>query len=152
MEISHILFNLPIWMVQSIGFWCAHRLYSHIVINVEHFHHSKRKIHTIDNHFTFPILPSLETPNLLSASVDLPILDTSYKWDYTVNPKGSQPWIFIGRTYAEAEAPSNTSTTWCKEPTRWKRLWCWERLKAAEWDGWVASLTPWIWIWANSGR
>ena len=23
----------------------------------------------------------------------------------TVNPKGSQPWIFIGRTVAEAEAP-----------------------------------------------
>ena len=22
-----------------------------------------------------------------------------------VNPKGSQPWIYIGRTYAEAEAP-----------------------------------------------
>ena len=22
-----------------------------------------------------------------------------------VNPKGNQPWIFIGKTYAEAEAP-----------------------------------------------
>ena len=25
---------------------------------------------------------------------------------------------------------SNIFTTWCKEPTHWKRLWCWERLKA----------------------
>ena len=25
---------------------------------------------------------------------------------------------------------SNTLTTWCKEPTDWKRPWCWERLKA----------------------
>ena len=25
---------------------------------------------------------------------------------------------------------SNTLATWCKEPTNWKRPWCWERLKA----------------------
>ena len=25
---------------------------------------------------------------------------------------------------------SNTLATWCKEPTHWKRPWCWERLKA----------------------
>ena len=25
---------------------------------------------------------------------------------------------------------SNTLATWCKEPTYWKRLWCWERLRA----------------------
>ena len=39
----------------------------------------------------------------------------------------------------------------------WKRLWCWERLKAGgegddrEWDGWMASLTQWMWVWVNSG-
>ena len=33
-----------------------------------------------------------------------------------VNPKGNQPWILIGRTDAEAEAP-NTLPTWCKELT-----------------------------------
>ena len=38
-----------------------------------------------------------------------------------------------------------------------KRPWCWERLKAIGegddrgWDGWMASLTPWIWVWVNSG-
>ena len=44
---------------------------------------------------------------------------------------------------------SNTLATWCKEPTHWKRPWCWERLKAGGegddkgWDGWMASLTQW---------
>ena len=50
---------------------------------------------------------------------------------------------------------SNTLTTWCKELTHWKRPWCWERLKAREgedrgWDGWMASLTCWTWVWASS--
>ena len=27
---------------------------------------------------------------------------------------------------------SNTLETWCEEPTHWKRLWCWERLKVGE--------------------
>ena len=46
---------------------------------------------------------------------------------------------------------------WCKELTHWKRPWCWERLKAGGegndrgWDGWMASLTQWTWIWVNSG-
>jgi len=48
-------------------------------------------------------------------------------------------------------------TTWCEELTHWKRLWWWERLRAGGegddrgWDGWMASLTPWIWVWARSG-
>ena len=51
---------------------------------------------------------------------------------------------------------SNTLATWCKELTPWKRRWCWKRLKAARkgadkgWDGWMASLTQWIWVWVNS--
>ena len=53
---------------------------------------------------------------------------------------------------------TNTSATWCKELTHWKRLWCWERLRTGGegddrgWDGWMASPTQWTWIWANSGR
>ena len=53
---------------------------------------------------------------------------------------------------------SNTLATWCKELTHWKKPWCWERLRAGEegddrgWDGWMASLTQWIWVWANSSR
>ena len=40
---------------------------------------------------------------------------------------------------------------------RWKRLWCWERLKTGgegdnrRWDGWMASPTQWAWVWASSG-
>ena len=68
--------------------------------------------------------------------------------------KGNQSWIFIGRTDAEAETPL---ATWCEELTHWKRPWCWERLKAGGegddrgWDGWMASLTQWTWLWAVSG-
>ena len=49
-------------------------------------------------------------------------------------------------------------TTWCKELTRWKRPWCWERLRAGGergdtgWDGWMASLTQWTWVWTRSRR
>ena len=70
-----------------------------------------------------------------------------------VTPKGNQSWVFIGRTDAEAE----TLATLCEELTHWKRPWCWERLKAGGegedrgWDGWMASLTWWTWIWASSG-
>ena len=52
---------------------------------------------------------------------------------------------------------SNPLATWCKELTPWKRPWCWERLKAGGegndrgWDGWMASLTRWTWVWVNSG-
>ena len=52
----------------------------------------------------------------------------------------------------------NTLATWCEELIYWKRLWCWERLKAGgedgnrRWDGRMASPTQWTRIWANSGR
>ena len=52
---------------------------------------------------------------------------------------------------------SNTLATWCKEPTHWKRPWCWERLRAGGegddrgWDGWMASPTWWAWVWAGFG-
>ena len=44
-----------------------------------------------------------------------------------------------------------------EELTHWKRLWCWEGLGAGGegndrgWDGWMASLTQWTWVWVNSG-
>ena len=47
--------------------------------------------------------------------------------------------------------------TSCKKLTHWERLWCWEGLGAGGagddrgWDGWMASLTRWIWVWVNSG-
>ena len=51
----------------------------------------------------------------------------------------------------------NSLATWCEELTHWKRPWCWERVRAGGegdyrgWDGWMASLTQWTWVWVNSG-
>ena len=53
---------------------------------------------------------------------------------------------------------SNTLATWWEELTHLKRPWCRERLRAGResgdrgWDDWMASLTQWTWLWANSGR
>ena len=74
----------------------------------------------------------------------------------SVHHKGNLSWLFIGRTDAEAEAP----VLWphVAKMTHWKRLWCWERLKAGGerdnrgWDGWIASLTQWTWVWVGSRR
>ena len=48
-----------------------------------------------------------------------------------VNPKGNKPWIFIGNTDAEAEAPilRPPDVQSCLIGNS-IRLWCWERLKA----------------------
>ena len=62
-----------------------------------------------------------------------------------VNPKGNQPWIFIGRTDAEAEAP----ILWPPDGKSWligKRPWCRERLKAGgeggrQWMRWLGGIT-----------
>ena len=58
-----------------------------------------------------------------------------------VNTKGNQPWIFVGRTDAKAEAP----ILWPPDANSlMKRPWYWERLKAEGeegdrgWDGWIA--------------
>ena len=70
------------------------------------------------------------------------------------HPK-DQSWVFIGRTDVEAETP-NRLAPWCKKLTHLKRPWCWERLKVGGkgddrgWDGWMASLTQWTWVWVNS--
>ena len=72
-----------------------------------------------------------------------------------VNPKGYEPWIFIGKTDTEAEIP----TLWPPDVKNWLtgNHWCWERMKAGGegddrgWDSWMASLTQWMWVWASSG-
>ena len=66
----------------------------------------------------------------------------------TVNPKGNQPRIFIGRT---AEVPilgplAVKSQLIGKDHPRRKRR------SNRGWDGWMSSLTHWTWVWANSGR
>ena len=45
---------------------------------------------------------------------------------------------------------------WFEELTHFKRLWCWEWLRvegegdSRGWDGWMASLTQWTWVWVSS--
>ena len=72
-----------------------------------------------------------------------------------VHPKENQPWIFIGSTDFEAEAPILRRPD--EEPTHSKRAWCSERLRAQgeeddRSDGWMASSTQRTWVWANSLR
>ena len=61
----------------------------------------------------------------------------------------------IGRVDAEAEAP--ILWQW-KQLTHWKRPCCCKRLRAGGegddrgWDGWMASSTQCMWVWADSGR
>ena len=72
-----------------------------------------------------------------------------------VNPKGNQPWIFIGRTGAEAEA--SILQPWCEELTHWKILILGKiegksrrgRQKMRWLDG---IMSQWTWVWANSGH
>ena len=73
-----------------------------------------------------------------------------------VHSEGDQLWDFFGRNDAKAETP----VLWpphVKSWLYWKRLWCWAGLGAKGegddrgWDGWMASLTRWTWVWVNSG-
>ena len=72
-----------------------------------------------------------------------------------VNPTGNQPWIFIGRTDAEAPIvwlPGVKSQLNGKGPDAGKD---WRQKGEGDgrgWDAWIASLIQWTWIWANSGR
>jgi len=73
-----------------------------------------------------------------------------------VNPKGNQPWTFIGRTDAEAEAPilwppDEKSRLIGRDPDAVKD-WRQEEKGTTEDDGWMASATQWTWVWASSSK
>ena len=75
-----------------------------------------------------------------------------------VNPKENQPLIFIGSTDAEAEAPilwpHNVKNQLIgKDPDAGKD-WRQEEKGVTEDEitSWMASLTQWTWVWANSRR
>ena len=74
-----------------------------------------------------------------------------------VNPQGNQPWIFTGRTDAEAKAP----ILWPPEAKNWLtgkdpdagKDWRWEEKGNDRGrDGWMASPTQRTWVWPNSRR
>ena len=74
-----------------------------------------------------------------------------------VNPKGNQPWIFIGKTDAEAEAEA--PILWPPDAKNWLTAkvpdagedWRKEENGMTEDEkGWMASLTQWTWVWPSS--
>jgi len=69
------------------------------------------------------------------------------KW---VNPKGIQPWIFIGRTDAEAPIfwPPDAKSQLSGKDSDTRKDWRQEEMTENE----MASQTQWTWVWANSGR
>ena len=99
--------------------------------------------------FLIPAVSGKEVGYWMKISIDV------YKWPNQsilkeISPKYSLEGLMLSWN-------SNTLATWCKEWTHLKRPWCWERLKAGGegdnrgWDGWMASLTQWTWVWVNSG-
>ena len=74
-----------------------------------------------------------------------------------VSPKGNQPWIFTGRTAAEAEAPilwPPDAKSWLtgKDPDDGKDWRQEEKGTTEDEIDRMASLTQWTWAWASSGR
>ena len=69
-----------------------------------------------------------------------------------VNPKGNQPWIFIGRTDDETPIfwpPDVKSRLIGKDPDAEGRRRSGQQRMG---DGWMALQTQRTWIWANCGR
>ena len=70
-----------------------------------------------------------------------------------VHPKGDQSWVFIAGTDTEAETP----ILWPPHVKNWLigkdpdagRDWGQEEKGTTEWDGWMASLTRWAWVWTG---
>ena len=71
-----------------------------------------------------------------------------------VHSEGDQPWDFFGRNDAKAETP----VLWPPHAKDWLigkdsdagRDWEQEGKGTTGWDGWMASLTQWTWVWVNS--
>ena len=90
---------------------------------------------------------------VLEKTLESPLVSKEIK---PVNPKANHPKYSLEELMLKWNF--NTLATWCKEPTHWKRLLCWERLKAGGGeddrggDGWMASPTQWTRLWANSRK
>ena len=86
---------------------------------------------------------------MLEKTLESPLGSEEIKPD---NPKGNQPWIFIGKT--EAEVP----TLWPPDVKSWLigkvpdagKDWGQEKGMTG-WDGWMATQTWWTWVWIGSG-
>ena len=73
-----------------------------------------------------------------------------------VHSKEDQPWVFCGRNDAEAETPvfwPPHVKSWLigKDSDAGKDWGAGGEGDNRGWDGWIASLTRWTWVWVNSG-
>ena len=68
-----------------------------------------------------------------------------------INPKDSLKGLML-------KLKLQYSHHWYKELTHWKKTLKLGKIEGKReegnrgWDGWIASLTQWTWVWANSGR
>ena len=70
-----------------------------------------------------------------------------------VHPKGNQSWVFTGGTDAETPVhwpPDAKSWFIGKDPDA-EKDWRQKEKGMTGWDGWMASLTQWTWVWVSSG-
>ena len=68
-----------------------------------------------------------------------------------VNPKGNQPWIFIGRTDAPILWPPDVKSQLTGKDPDAGKYWGQEENGVTE-DEMLASKTQWMWIWAKLRR
>ena len=90
---------------------------------------------------------------VLQKTLDTPLDNNKIK---LVNPKGNQPYIFIERTDAEAEAPifwPPGGKSWFTEKDPDARKDWGQQEKRVQRVRWLDGImTQWMWAWANSRR
>ena len=76
--------------------------------------------------------------------------------DQTSQIKGNHPQIFIGRANTEAEAlilrPPDMKSQLIGKDSDAGKDWTQEENEMTGWNGWMASPTQWIWVWASFRR
>ena len=79
---------------------------------------------------------------------------SDYKEIQPVHPRGDQSWVFIGRNDAKAETPVLAHLM--QRADSFEKILMLRKIERRRrrdsrgWDGWMASLTPWTWVWASS--
>ena len=73
-----------------------------------------------------------------------------------IHSEGDQSWVFFGRNDAKAETPvlwPPYAKSWLigKDSDAGRDLGPEGEGDDRGWDGWMASLTQWTWVWVNSG-
>ena len=129
---------------------CWPRLYTHLSSQSYGFSSSHVWIWELDHKESWALKNWCFWTVVLEKTLESPLDCKEIK---PVNSKGNQSWIFIARNDAEAEAPilwPPVAKNWLigKDPDAGKD-WRQENKGITGWDGWMASPTPWTWVWAS---